>query len=343
MSVMHPFRRVVGSIVLGFLAAGCACAAGSLTTTRIGIFYSRPAAISLGHALGVHYERFGMAVFGANGAQLERIRAAEAAGFGLNIQFTNVEAGERGVKPGPVTDDAAFEAALGADLDAARPELVTIQNEEDGQDFWSGTTADYLHELTDAVRVAHARGYRISNGGLTSMGVKLAYWHHLWLTGQRRAADQFAADALTPALNHGLDLRADVPNSSDPGRAVLGRNAAVRAKLARAEALISGYPATGVDYVNFHWYENGPEDLRAVATWLGQATNLPVICNEMGQFSDNPDTVTALLAEAVSLRLPYVFWFAPDARQGVAVGLADDDGTPRANGAAFRAFVAAHP
>ena len=338
--VTRRIQTGVASVALWFLVAGFACAS---TATRIGIFYSRPAAIALGRELGVHFERLGMAVFGANGAQLERIRAAEAAGFALNIQFTNLDAGGRGARPGPVTDDAAFEAALASDLDAAKPELVTIQNEEDGQDFWSGTPAEYLHELADAVQVAHARGYRISNGGLTSMGVKLAYWHHLWLTGQRQAADSFAADTLTPELNHGLIIRGDIPDSRAPFRAVLGHNALIRAKLARVEALLAGYPATGVDYVNFHWYENGPEDLRAVSTWLSQTTHLPAICNEMGQFSDNPDTVTALLSEVVSLRLPYLFWFAPDARQGVAVGLANEDGTLRANGLAFKAFLAAHP
>jgi hypothetical protein len=284
-----------------------------------------------------------MPVSGPNGTQLAKIRAANAAGFRLNVEFNNVVAREGGrARSGPVTDDSAYETTLSADLDATHPDLVTIQNEEDGLDSWSGTPADYLHELSDAVQVAHARGYRISNGGLTTTGVKLAYWHHLWITGQRQVADRFARDTLTPGLTHNQVILGDIPDSADPARPVLGQNEQMRSNLARVEALIAGYPRTGVDYVNFHWYESGPEDLRGVATWLRETTRLPVICNEMGQFSASPDTVTALMSMAVSLRMPYVFWFALDGH-GAAVGLADESGVPRANGAAFKAFVASHP
>jgi hypothetical protein len=312
-------------------------------TTRIGLFFKYDASVALGRDLGVHYQRYMLPVTGENGPHLARIREAEAAGFKVNVTINDISAGEAGARPGPVRNDRAFETALAADLDATHPELVTVQNEEDGVDFWTGTPDDYLHELSDAVQVAHAKGYKISNGGLTVTGVKLAYWHHLWVTGQHEAADRFATVALDSSLTNNHQIVGDVPDSADPGRPILAQGKVMREKLARVERLIAGYPATGVDYVNIHWYESGPQELRDVVTWLSQTTHLPVISNEMGQFSASPETVTALLSEAEALHLPYVFWFATDGR-GRAVGLAGDDGAPHgANADAFRAFVAAHP
>ena len=313
--------------------------------TRIGIFIGgHPNFITLGHALGVRYERLIMAVDGPNSRALANIKGAESAGFRLNIQFTNLLPSTTGrPRPGPVTDDATFERALGADLDAAHPGLVTIQNEEDIPKFWSGTPQDYLHELTDAVRVAHVRGYEISNGGISTGGVMLAYWHHLWESGQYAAADAFAQRNLgPPGLSPHLIAR-DLPNAAYPNRPLLALNPVVRDKLARAETLIAGYRATGIDYVNFHWYEGGPDDLQAVATWLSRTTGLPAICNEMGQYSNDPRTVTGLLDMSESLHLAWVLWFAIDGK-GPAVGLADPDtAVLRANGQAFRAFVTSHP
>ncbi len=311
--------------------------------TRIGIFSGgRRTDIALGRALGVRYEREILAINGPDGKQLAHIRDAEAAGFGLNIQFNNLAPSPDGrARSGPVTDDAAYERALAADLDATHPRLVTIQNEEDGLQFWSGTPQDYLHELADAVHVAHAKGYEISNGGISAGAVKLAYWHHLWVSGQRAAADAFARSSLGPGMFRVGAIANDLPSSADPERPIFARTLLMRNKLARAETLIAGYRSTGIDYVNFHWYESGPDDLRAVATWLSQTTGLPAICNEMGQFSNSPETVDALLGMSESLHLAWVIWFAIDGN-GPAVGLADQGAALRANGQAFRVFVVSH-
>ncbi len=337
------FVRAVCRALAPALCAFVGMAWAQTPATRIGIFCNRPACIAIGRRLGVRYQRYTMPVEAPNQAQLAKLLAAEAAGFKIDVQFNNVvPRTATGARFGPVTDVASYQRALAVDLDATHPDLVTIQNEEDGLEFWSGTPADYLRELADAVQVAHAKGYRVANGGLSATGVKLAYWHHLWLTGQRAAADRFAAEALSPDVTHGHAVAADLPSSAEPNRPILGENALMRFKLGRVETLIAGYRASGADYVNFHWYQSGPDSLRDVATWLGATTGLPVICNEMGQDSQDPRTVDALLSEVEALRLPYVFWFAIDGH-GAAVGLTNSGGALRPNGAAFRDFVAAHP
>ena len=73
--------------------------------------------------------------------------------------------------------------------------------------------------------------------------------------------------------------------------------------------------------------------------FLERVVGRPAVSNEMGQFDRSPSTVVSLLKESVALRLPYVVWFAGDGDP--AVGLVDADGTLRANGRAFRDYVAA--
>jgi hypothetical protein len=336
-------RRALAAACLMVLGSVAAMAAPAAEFSRIGIFGGGHATdMAAGRALGVRYERELLAVNAPNSRQIDRIRGLEAAGFKLNIQFNNFAASaDSRALSGPVVDDAAYQRQLAAALDATHPRLVTIQNEEDGLKFWSGTPQDYLHELALAVRVAHARGYEISNGGITTEGVELAYWHYLWMNGDRAAADAFARSSLSSPVARRRAIAIDLPNSADPGLPILARTPLMRDKLARAETLIAGYRATGIDYINFHWHESGPGDLRAIATWLSQTTGLPAICNEMGQFSNNPDMVTAMLGEAESAHLAWIVWFYIDGH-GPAVGLVDPNGALRANGQAFRAFVVSH-
>jgi hypothetical protein len=334
-------RWLLAACLLALGPPAANCAPPSPVETKIGIFNGgRQDPIALGRALGVRYERLILAVNGSDGHQLATIKAAEAAGFRLNVQFNNLAptAGSR-ARSGRVSDDASYEQELAAGLDETHPDVVTIQNEEDGLQFWNGTPQDYLHELADAVRVAHAKGYRISNGGVTGVGVKLAYWHHLWVSGQHAAADAFAQRSLDRATLHNHMIADDIPDSAHPDRPVLAASEPMRNKLERVETLLAGYRATGVDYINFHWYQNSPDDLRAVATWLSQTTGLPAICNEMGQYGNDPATVAGLLAAARSLHLAYVMWFAVDGK-GPAFGLVDQNGALRANGQAFRSLVA---
>ena len=337
-------RWALAAACLLLLAPAAAISAPAAGRTRIGIFSGgRPIVVELGRALGVRYAREMLAINATDGRQLARIQEAEAAGFRLNVQFNNLTSSpDSRARSGPVTDDAAYERALAADLDATHPRLVTIQNEEDGLQFWSGTPQDYLHELADAVHVAHAKGYEISNGGISAGGVKLAYWHHLWISGQRAAADAFARSSMGPGIFRVGAVANDLPTSADPDHPIFARTPLMRGRLARAETLIAGYRATGIDYVNFHWYESGPDDLRAVSTWLSETTGLPAICNEMGQDSNSPETVDALLGMSETLHMAWVIWFVIDGN-GPAVGLADKGGALRANGQAFRAFVASHP
>ena len=313
---------------------------------HFGIFFLGSQQLTVGQAVGVHYQRAAMTVSGANSAQTARIVEAEHAGFGAAVTYTNVDSqpsrsSNRRAQSGPVTDTRAYQSALGVDLDATHPQLVVIENEEDGTNFSTATPAQYLQELSDAVTVAHAKGYPITNGGLTSTGLCLAYWHHLWLAGWHSAADEFARTAFTQGRHATAVVLRDLPTSADPQRPILAADSTQRALLQRSEQLIAGYHATGIDYVNFHWYQIEPGDMAAAVGYLERTTRLPAVTNELGQLDTNPATLTALLNETVTLRLPWVFWTSSDGKRG-DTGLAGPTGALRLTGAAFADFIAKH-
>jgi hypothetical protein len=59
-------------------------------------------------------------------------------------------------------------------LTVAKPDLLSIENEEANAEYHKGTVQDYLNELNAATVVAHAHGnVPISNGG-TTQGVVYA-------------------------------------------------------------------------------------------------------------------------------------------------------------------------
>ena len=95
---------------------------------------------------------------------------------GLQLLLTVTNAQERdaqGNRPAhpPVTPEelAAYRRRLGGLLDALQrpPVLLQVENEEIEPRFFAGTMAQYLGELDAAVAVAHARGIRVTNGGIT--------------------------------------------------------------------------------------------------------------------------------------------------------------------------------
>jgi hypothetical protein len=312
--------------------------------TRIGIFFNRENAIEVGKSLGVHYQRYHMPINAPNSQAIAKIHAAEAAGFKIQVGFDNfVEGSGPTARSGAVIDDESFKTALAADLDTTKPILVSIQNEENNVKFYPGTPEEYLHELSDAVQVAHAKGYKITNGGLGWRSISLAYWHHLWLSGRHEAADRFAQVALSEPVLRASGVIDDIPDSRHPNRPVLNQHGPLRTMLDRVEPLIAGYKKTGIDYINFHWYGPDPAVMGDVVTWLEQETGLQAVSNEMGQYSMDSGQITGLLNESIALHLPYVFWFAHDGRHGPSRGLAELSGAIRPNGLVFKAFVAEHP
>ena len=315
----------------------------SVSNTHFGIFLVGGNKEQAATLLGVQYLRMGINVMNPTPAQLKNVTDAESAGFKVIMGMSNGGVGAQAAQP--VTNDAEYQSAFAADLDKIHPAMITIENEEDDPTFWAGTPAQYLHMLTLAAQVAHEKGYKITNGGIDNGGLSIAYWYHLWSTGDHTAADAFAKTVFVPLSQYNYSFKnimSDIPNSQNPSVPIFGNNPKMAAKLVRVNEFIAGYHATGIDYINFHWYENDPSANVAAITWLEQTTGLQGMSNEMGVFQADPTYISRTLTAVVSLRLPYAIWFNTVGKNGVGPNtpLTNDTGTELLpNGVAFKQFI----
>lgn len=273
---------------------------GMQIAKALGAVYLRPSAIFLDEW---------------NGTCLECDIALKA---GLQLVLTVRNNGRRQATS-PPSDLATYQRTLSQVLDTYRPAVLVVENEENSALFYTGTPEEYAAQLKAACQVAHQKGIPCTNGGLVSALVALLVYDHYLSSGQSTAAQDFVARAFTPDLQRQL-------NSSQ-----------AQEQIDKGQALLSAYRAAGVDYVNFHWYIADTRALEEAVAYLRAQTGLPVITNEIGQFTDDPNQTTAIMGKIVELGLPIAVWFGLDGPK--ARGLVNLDGSLRPTGEAFKRFI----
>lgn len=249
-----------------------------------------------------------------NGTCLECDIALNA---GLQLVLTVRNSGP--LPTAPPHDLAAYQRTLGQVLDKYRPVVLAVENEENSALFYTGTPQDYAAELKAACQVAHQKGIPCTNGGLVSTLVALLVYDHYRAGGQPAKAQDFAARAFPPEVRRLNSTRA-------------------QEQIEKGKALLSAYRAAQVDCVNFHWYIADTQALEEAVAFLKSQTGLPVITNEVGQTTDDPNQTTAVMGKIVELGIPIAVWFGLDGPK--ARGLVNPDGTLRPSGEAFQRFVA---
>ena len=251
---------------------------------------------------------------------------------GLNIVLTirnTVNGNQPNRLPAsPPTDLDAFEAKLGGILDKYHPYIVAIEDEENADSSYSGTPEQYGVELAVGCDVVHREGLLCTNGGMASAQLALLTWANYADAGKRQEACSFAQRAFPAPEARQLCL---LPSSGSAPR--------IEQSIDKGKALLRIYKTSGLDYVNFHWYIADGRALGEAVAFLKGATGLPVITNEIGQLDSSPDTVRSLMEQVSGLGIPVAVWFSAE-RKGQ--GLVNPDGSLRANGQAFRAFIQAH-
>lgn len=237
-------------------------------------------------------------------------------------------------------DIAAYQKTLGDILDKYPPAVLIVENEESSSLYYTGTSQEYGVELKAACDVAHSKGIKCTNGGLVSDDVALVVWDYYFEHSNAADACAWAKRTLTAnqiAQMCKLNTIDQLPGHESDA-------------LTKAKALLTVYKASNADYMNFHWYIPDSQALEEAAGYLQTTVGLPLISNEMGQKDDNPETVTALLSESLSLKLTYVVWFSGTSAQKDDNGdknlpptpLINSDNTLRPTGQAFKAFITAH-
>jgi hypothetical protein len=242
----------------------------------------------------------------------------------------------------PPTDPTQYAREVGFIVDAWRPALLVVENEEneplsysDGRvlDSWDsgGDTAQaYGRELRAACSVAHAHAIRCANGGLSSEAAAALTWVTLLDQGHPDIACDFAKHALyteaDPNAGAALCAYTTVAQIPPDKRARLLRN---------ADKLLPIYRDAPIDLVNFHWYGHDATALAETASTLAALTGKPVMSNEIGQhpWDADPQSVRPLLRAAFAAGLKVAIWFSVDT--GVATSLFDADGRLRPAGMEF--------
>jgi hypothetical protein len=230
----------------------------------------------------------------------------------LNVYWKKIM--EDSIKtPQPFPKDnelALYRSKLDEILTAYKPEILLIENEELVLKFHSGDIDDYLNMLKVAVDVAHSKGIKVSDGGITNPQISLLVYNNLISQNKVSEANQYANATMTPqvlSFAHNQDMNTD-----------LGK------KLSQAQKLIAGLQNINIDYVNLHWYEqlgnkaSSSNNTNAVSTgqlnyaisYLNQAIKKPIIIGECGQIDADASLTTSMLQEITNMRTPYAIWFS---------------------------------
>jgi len=301
--------------------------------------------VKVARALGVNYIRGRVDIQGWAGSN-DAIDTYLSAGLkvllNINYGIPRNAAGEHDPVPFP-TDMNAYAKSLNSILDKYKPEVVVIENEEDNPNYHSGGADDYINELKTAIQIAHARGLKVTNGGITFRETCLIIYDDMMQHGQEQKAKEFAQKVFPATLLQRLN------NASAP---------MVKQQLDFGRKIIAAYKTLDLDYVNFHWYEPiksrgaASEDIhdtivdtkvfQFVADYLKTATGKPILTNEFGVFNTSTSLTRGILQAARDANLAYAIFYSADGGTGRAVGLQNGTGELRQNGNAFKDFVKQH-
>lgn len=294
-----------------------------------------PGQAKIAKALGLHYIRSRISMEKWNGSD-DGMDVFKSEGLHVVLNINYVTASGAPV-PFP-TDLESYKQKLSSILTKYQPALVTIENEEDNKGYHSGTAEDYINELKVGIEVAHSKGLKVTNGGITSPMMVLLVYDDLVSSGRKDDAYKFASKAFPDARLARLNELANKPY--------------VEQKLAEGKKLINAYKSLNLDYVNFHWYlplrgikgaeiakKIDPILITYVADYIKRKTGKPAITTEIGQLDPSPAIVSNTLKTCFDLKMPYVIWYSGDGGEGKAVALQNAQGDLRENGQAFKTFI----
>lgn len=274
------------------------------------------------------------------------LEALQNAGYKvlLNVYWKKIRNsdGSKTPQPYPTGNDLeTYRSKLNDILTKYKPEVLLVENEELVLKFHSGDISDYLNMLKVAVEVAHSKGVKVSDGGITNPQISLLIYDYLISQNQRDEANRFGSAAMNARV---LKFAKSHNMNSDMGQ-----------KLDQAQKLVQGLRNIDVDYVNLHWYEPlsekgtanvsasigavTPGALNHAVSYLKAITGKDVILGECGQINTSASLTTSMLQDIASTGVPYAIW------------LSSDNGTTKAlnsgnsllpTGNAFVQFIDAH-
>jgi len=302
---------------------GALVIAGSTITDKINIL----------HNLGVNYLRYTIIMSDWTGtdAGFERY-TSEGLHIVCNINYD--DQASKGQAPKSFTKDmVTYRKKLGQILDKYKPEVAVIENEETNKTYHTGPMSAYINELSNAVTVAHAKGVKVTNGGIHPQAVCYFVWKDYMDRGMTAEADSW----MNLTFNSSMKYSAEHPEA----------NNSTQFYWRQVDTLLNAYTTLNIDYVNMHIYEpindvgNGkntiPGCIATMASYIKRRTGKPAMSNECGQRNTTPSLVTSMLQAFTTGSYPYAIWFSGDGENTKA--LTEKNGVLRSNGVAYKNFV----
>ncbi len=254
--------------------------------------------------------------------------AALAGGLKLVLTIRN----EGGLGSGPShypKDINAYKKTVGEIVDKYKPAVLVVENEENSKAlFYDGSPSEYNQELKAACEVAHSKGVKCSNGGIVSSLTAFLVADSYKMAGDEKKANDYLLRTLRKEQYQQFQK--------------LGwSNSKFSDQVQRGKDLISGYKASGSDFINFHWYIADTAALEEAVKYLEAKTGLPAMTNEIGQQqNEDPKQVANVMQKIVDLKLPFAVWYSIDT-YGLAGAraLQNPDGSLRPNGEVFKSYI----
>jgi len=255
----------------------------------------------------------------------------------LNLNYDNQDV-DNGIKTPHAfpTDMDEYRQLLSNVLDVYTPEVAVIENEPFNDNRYFGPITDYFTELRTAIDVCHARGIKVSEGGLNSQRISMLIYQQYVNEGDQEKADEWADKAL-------VEKNVRVAEGKGIPDAI--------AKLEETRQMLEAYATMDLDFVNLHWYEpikanmdqtvtsNGV--LETIADYLREQTGHTVISNEFGQNNDIPTLVSSQAEGFRRARFKYAIDWSGE---GISGAVPLTNGTKlMPNGESYKAQVANKP
>ena len=217
------------------------------------------------------------------------------------------------------TDTVAYKNDLVNTISAfsTLPAVAVIENEESNTSYYNGLATDYINQLQAAITVMHSYGIPVADGGITSTG--LAYLVY---------EDMLARGLTTQASAYKTYMNIALGSSFTLDRAAF------------VSTLLSSFTVLKLDYVNFHWRVKAPGDstyLGETISYLKKITRKKVITNELGQYDQDPATVTAALQSCKNYKLSFVSWYSVP--NTISYPLQYDNEILTTSGVAYKNFI----
>ncbi len=230
-----------------------------------------------------------------------------------------------GIEPGTQisfrTDTVQYKKDLNMLLNTFKvmPVVASIENEEANRLYYIDYAKNYIIQLRAAIRVMHARGIKVANGGLTSQGLDYLVYQDFVKQGKYDSAQQFQL---------ATGVQPDSLKTQDRG--------------AFTDTLLRNFRKMDLNYVNFHRKANSRDTLylHQIVNYLKKRTGKKIISNELGQMDYDPNTLLDHLKLCDNQHFPYVLWYSPDQDAGKrGTPLQYPDGTLTPSGIAYKNYL----